>query len=103
MQMVTECTPSADVEIEIVIEVLTCCRAPASVWHSLSYLASTIDAKVNRSSSPHILQCMTAWNAARFLKKARTVPTTALTLLFLAQQILIDALNGWRIKDIVNV
>jgi hypothetical protein len=56
------------------------------------------------SSSHHFLQRMAAWKTVCFLKEARTrMPTTTLSLLFLAQQVLLpDTLNGWRCEDIMD-
>jgi hypothetical protein len=47
---------------------------------------------------------MSAWKIIGFLKKARTrMPATTLSLLFLAQQILLpDAFNGWWSEDIMD-
>ena len=56
------------------------------------------------SSSHHFLQRMAAWKTVCFLKEARTrMPTTTLSLLFLAQQVLLpNTLNGWQCEDIMD-
>ena len=56
------------------------------------------------SSSYHFLQRMAAWKTVCFLKEAQTrIPTTTLSLLFLAQQVLLpNTLNSWRYKDIID-
>jgi hypothetical protein len=56
------------------------------------------------SSSHRFLQPMAAWKTVCFLEEARTrMPTTTLSLLFLAKQALLpDTLDVWRCEDIMD-